>query len=70
MVLEREREEEEERRARMSDPFSDESVRYSNVHPSMEVEREEEEEEEGMIFTTVASAFACMSEEGEVIVRD
>ena len=36
----------------MSDPFSDESVRFLNVHPSMKVEREEEEDEAGRIFTS------------------
>ena len=60
---------EEESVAWMADPFSDVSVRYSNLHPSMEVVREEEEED-GMIFTTDESILTFVSEDVDVMVRD
>ena len=63
-------EEEEVRNVWMADPFPDEKVRYSKVHPSIEVEIEEEEEEEGRIVTDDASTFTFVSEDVDVMVMD
>ena len=64
---ERVKEEEEERDAWMADPFPDEKLRYSNVHPSMDVVDVEEDEEE--MFTTDTLTLRVF-DVLEVMVRD
>ena len=56
----------------MADPFPDVKLRYSNVHPSIDVEteEEEEEEEEAEMLTIDASTLTDIDGLSDVMFND